>query len=184
MIDRERGRGEFSVSRKYISSCIWPLLLPDRNTALQVLPNGIDHYKNTCFRLGKQRSRRKVPWLSCGSKYCLRGANNNHSQWRFQITRHFHSIFFHTKMSLNNRDMSVVINHTNMCVCFTVKTEGTALTRVTDRVGGITQLILNIESSWEIYEAMKPLLSPSFPSSPPIHLVYFFSQSLDLCAYV
>lgn len=53
---RER-KTDGEKSREYLSSCIWPLLW-DRNTALQVLPNGIDHYKNASFRLGKQRSRR------------------------------------------------------------------------------------------------------------------------------
>lgn len=53
---------DFSVGRQYCSLCTWPALLRDRNTALQILPNGIDHYKNTSLRLGKQLFRRTVKY--------------------------------------------------------------------------------------------------------------------------
>lgn len=144
--DREKNRGEFSLCRKYLSSCIWPLMLWDRNTALQVLPNGIDHYKNTCLSLGKQQSRHKVPWLSCGSKYCLRGANNNHSQRRFWIARRFHRAVFDAEMSWNNRVRSGFTNRPGVYGLRASPWRPMALIWVIDRLGGLT---FNVESPRE-----------------------------------
>lgn len=59
---KKERKGIRKPSREELSPCTWPVLLRDRNTALQILPNGIDHYKNTPLRLGKQLFRRTVKY--------------------------------------------------------------------------------------------------------------------------